>query len=178
VRTLDVIRALLKDVAGGHRLTEGEAESLMGAAGRDVWAIAACADQVREERVGQAVTYVRNQNINVTNICVNACGFCGFSRKQGDPDAYFFDKAVVQGKATRARERRVTEICTVSGLHPDFTADSYVNILTWIREAAPGMHLHGRDGGAPEGGRARVHVRDRGRDPGGSCQVSNLPGED
>ena len=114
----------------------------MGATGRDIWAIAACADQAREERAGQAVTYVRNQNINVTNICVNACGFCGFSRKQGDPDAYFFDKDIVQGKAAKARERNVTEICTVSGLHPDFTADSYVDILTWIREAAPGIHLH------------------------------------
>jgi FO synthase subunit 2 len=48
----------------------------------------------------------------------------------------------VQAKAGRTKERRVTEICTVSGLHPDFTADSYADILRWIREAAPGIHLH------------------------------------
>jgi FO synthase subunit 2 len=142
MKPLDGIRTLLRDVAGGHRLTEGEAGRLMGATGREVWEIAACADRIREEKVGQTVTYVRNQNVNVTNICVNACGFCGFSRKQGDPDAYFFDRAAVQEKAAKARGRRVTEICTVSGLHPDFTADSYVDILTWIREAAPGIHLH------------------------------------
>jgi len=136
------IRVLLRDVAGGHRLTEGEALRLMGATGRDVWAVAECADRLREERVGEAVTYVRNQNLNVTNICVNSCGFCGFSRKKGDPDTYFLDKAAVQEKAARTKERRVTEICTVSGLHPDFTAESYVGILRWIREAAPGIHLH------------------------------------
>ncbi|HUK38375.1 MAG TPA: 5-amino-6-(D-ribitylamino)uracil--L-tyrosine 4-hydroxyphenyl transferase CofH [Methanomicrobiales archaeon] len=136
------IRTLLRDVSGGHRLTEGEAARLFEATGRDVWAIAGCADLMRQERVGDAVTFVRNQNINVTNICVNACGFCGFSRKEGDPDAYFFDRAKVQEKAAKARERNVTEICTVSGLHPDFTGDSYVDILTWIREAAPGIHLH------------------------------------
>jgi FO synthase subunit 2 len=73
---------------------------------------------------------------------VNACGFCGFSRKRGDPDAYFLDRASVRKKAARARERNVTEICTVSGLHPDFTADSYIDILTCIRETAPGIHLH------------------------------------
>jgi FO synthase subunit 2 len=129
-------------VAGGHRLTEEEGLQLFGATGRDVWLIADCADRAREERVGNAVTYVRNQNINVTNICVNACGFCGFSRKPGDPDAYFLDRAAIQGKAAKARDRKVTEICTVSGLHPDFCADSYVDILTWIREAAPGIHLH------------------------------------
>ena len=142
MRALAGFRALLRDVAGGHRLTEEEAGRLMEATGRDVWAIAACADQVREEKVGQAVTYVRNQNINVTNICVNACGFCGFSRKEGDPDAYFFGKDVVQEKAAKAVGRKVTEICTVSGLHPDFTAGSYVDILTWLHEAAPGVHLH------------------------------------
>jgi FO synthase subunit 2 len=136
------IRSLLSDVAGGHRLTEEEALRLMGATGRDVWEIADCADRMREEKVGRAVTYVRNQNLNVTNICVNACGFCGFSRKVGDPDAYFLEREAVQAKAARAKERNVTEICTVSGLHPDFTANSYVDILTWIREAAPGIHLH------------------------------------
>jgi 5-amino-6-(D-ribitylamino)uracil---L-tyrosine 4-hydroxyphenyl transferase len=136
------IRVLLRDVAGGHRLTEGEALRLMGTTGRDIWTIAECADRLREERVGEAVTYVRNQNLNVTNICVNSCGFCGFSRKKGDPDAYFLEEAAVREKAARAKERGVTEICTVSGLHPDFTADSYVDILTWIREAAPGIHLH------------------------------------
>jgi FO synthase subunit 2 len=142
VRVLAGIRALLRDVAGGHRLTKEEAGLLMGATGRDIWAIAACADRMRKERVGDAVTYVRNQNLNVTNICVNACGFCGFSRKRWDPDAYLLDRRAVQEKAARARERKVTEICTVSALHPDFNADSYVGILTWIQEAAPGIHLH------------------------------------
>ena len=136
------IRTLLRDLSGGHRLTDEEALRLMNATGRDVWAIADCADRAREERVGDAVTYVRNQNINVTNICVNSCGFCGFSRKDGDRDAYFLDRAASREKAGMARERGVTEICTVSGLHPAFDADSYVDILSWIRESAPGIHLH------------------------------------
>ena len=142
MKVLAGIRVLLRDVAGGHRLTEGEALRLMGATGREVWAVSECADRLREERVGEAVTYVRNQNLNVTNICVNSCGFCGFSRKRGDPDAYFLGEDAVREKAGKARERRVTEICTVSGLHPDFNADSYVDILTWIRGSAPGVHLH------------------------------------
>ena len=96
-----MIRALLRDVAGGHRLTEEEAGHLMGATGRDVWKIASCADLVREERVGQAVTYVRNQNINVTNICVNACGFCGFSRKRGIPMPTSSTRLLSRGRLQR-----------------------------------------------------------------------------
>jgi len=137
-----VLHRLLDDVLGGHRLTEEEAASLLQVRDRGVFAIAAAADALREEKVGDTVTYVRNQNLNVTNICINACGFCGFSRKQGDPDAYFYGRETIQKKAAQARERGATEICTVSGLHPHFTADSYVDLIGWIREAAPHVHIH------------------------------------
>jgi len=136
------LRTLLSDVKAGHRLDEDEAVSLFKTRDRQVWDIAAAADEVREERAGNAVTYVRNQNINVTNLCVNSCGFCGYSKKPGDPGIYFHDKAAIQKKVALARERDVTEICSVSGLHPDFSAQSYIDVYRWIREAAPGVHLH------------------------------------
>jgi FO synthase subunit 2 len=133
---------LLTDVEGGHRLTEEEALALLTVNGRDVWEVAKFADQRREERVGNVVTYVRNQNINVTNLCVNACGFCGFSRKPGDPGVFYYKKEEIQEKAALAKRRGVTEICTVSGLHPDFTAQSYLDIYTWIKEVIPKAHIH------------------------------------
>ncbi len=136
------LQELLSDTLAGHRLTEEEAVRLFATRDRDVWAIAAAADELREERVGDVVTYVRNQNINVTNLCVNACGFCGFSRKPGDPDVYRYDETVVRKKAGEARERNVTEICTVSGLHPGFDAQSYIDIYSWIRDEAPAVHIH------------------------------------
>jgi len=133
---------LLDDVKNGHRLTTDEALRLFRAQDRQVWEIAAAADVMRERRAGDAVTYVRNQNINVTNLCVNACGFCGYSKKPGETGVYFHDRAEIQKKAAQARERGVSEICTVSGLHPDFTAQSYADVYRWIREAAPDVHLH------------------------------------
>jgi FO synthase subunit 2 len=138
-RTLSV---LLEDVKGGHRLSGKEALLLFRTRGRQVWEIATAADQVREERVGNAVTYVRNQNINVTNLCVNACGFCGYSKKPGDEGIYFHDEREIRKKAALAYKRGVSEICTVSGLHPGFTAQSYTDVYRWICEAAPGVHLH------------------------------------
>jgi len=136
------IRTLLKDVKGGHRMSEKEATGLFSVNDRQVWEIAAAADEMRKERAGDAVTYVRNQNINVTNLCVNACGFCGYSKKPGDEGIYFHNKAEIQKKAAQAHGRGVSEICTVSGLHPDFTAQSYIDVYRWICEAAPGIHLH------------------------------------
>ena len=136
------LSVLLDDVKGGHRLSGKEALMLFKIRGRQVWEIATAADEVREERAGRAVTYVRNQNINVTNLCVNACGFCGFSKKAGDDGIYFHGREEIQRKAALAKKRKVTEICTVSGLHPDFTAKSYTDVYRWICEAAPGVHLH------------------------------------
>lgn len=139
---MDPLHTILKQALGGSRLTEDEAKVLFSAKGRDLWDVAAAADKVREEEAGEAVTYIRNQNINVTNVCVNACGFCGYSKKPGDAGSYYYTKEQVQEKVRLARSRGVSEICTVSGLHPDFDAESYAAIYRWIREAFPGVHIH------------------------------------
>jgi len=136
------LRTVLSDAAGGHRISEQDALALFGTRGRDLWKIVAAADEKRENIVGDAVTYVRNQNINVTNLCVNACGFCGYSKKPGDEGIYFHDESVIREKARLAKSRGVSEICTVSGLHPAFTAQSYIDVYRWICEEAPGVHLH------------------------------------
>jgi len=133
---------ILDDVLAGHVMSEEEALILLTTKDRGIFAIAEAADMLRAERCGDAVTYVRNQNINITNCCVNACGFCGFRRDPGDADAIFYPDEVIRGKVQEAQERGVTEICTVSGLHPDFTADSYTGIIRLIREEAPEVHIH------------------------------------
>jgi len=133
---------LLSDAVAGHRIGEEDARALFGIRGRDLWKVVAAADEKREIVAGDAVTYVRNQNINVTNLCVNTCGFCGFSKKPGDEGIYFHNEATIREKAALAKSRKVSEICTVSGLHPAFTAQSYIDVYRWICESAPGVHLH------------------------------------
>jgi len=139
---MTTIPELLADTLAGHRLTEGEAALLLKARGRDVWAITTAADEMRELRAGDIVTFVRNQNLHVTNICKNLCGFCGFGRKTTDPGAYCHDKDGIQAQARLAYERNVTEICLLSGVHPEFTLDTFIDLLHWVHEAAPGVHIH------------------------------------
>jgi 5-amino-6-(D-ribitylamino)uracil---L-tyrosine 4-hydroxyphenyl transferase len=136
------ISRLLSDVLGGHRLTESEATRLLKTKDRDCHLIASAADEMRERRSGNVVTYVRNQNLHVTNICKNLCGFCGFGRSADDNGAYCNDKSAIQEKARLALKREVTEICLLSGVHPDFSIDTYCEILSWVREIGPDIHLH------------------------------------
>jgi FO synthase subunit 2 len=133
---------LLKDVAGGYRLSEEEAVRLVRARDSSLFEILAAADRVREERAGPVVSYVRNQNIHITNICKNLCGFCGFGRKAGDEGAYCDDRETILKKTRLALERRVTEICLLSGVHPDFTEETYIELIASVREAAPDVHIH------------------------------------
>ncbi len=39
-------------------------------------------------------------------------------------------------------ERGVTEICLLSGVHPDFTIDTYCDLISWVHEIGPNIHLH------------------------------------
>lgn len=136
------LRILLDDVLEGHRMTAAEAENLMKINDRRIWDIAKAADEMRERRAGNNVTYVRNQNIHITNICRNLCNFCAFGRPKSDSDAYLYGEEFVREAAKLAKKRNVTEICLLSGVHPDFTTDSYENILHWIIEEYPGVDIH------------------------------------
>ena len=86
------LSTLLEDARGGYRLSDDDARQLFLVNDRRIWQIAAVADERRERVNGPVVTYVRNQNINVTNYCINSCGFCGFSKKQGRRGLFLFSR--------------------------------------------------------------------------------------
>jgi len=133
---------LLHDIREGHRMTETEAEALLNLRGREVFSVLEASDYMREKKAGNTISYVRNQNIHITNICKNLCGFCGFGKSPGDEGAYCNDREEIEKKVALAMEREVTEICLLSGVHPDFTIESYEDILGWVTSAAPGVHIH------------------------------------
>ncbi len=139
---MTTVSTLLSDKLDGHRLTEDEAVALLKTQGREIARITEAADELRERKVGDVVTYVRNQNLHVTNICKNLCGFCGFGRKATDAGAYCHDREGIQAQARLAHKRGVTEICLLSGVHPEFTLDTFTDLIHWVHEAAPGVHVH------------------------------------
>ena len=136
------LQTLLSDTLAGHRLTPEEGAFLLSVTGRDLHHLFAAADEMREKKVGNTVTFVRNQNVHITNICKNLCGFCGFGRKKSDSDAYLFGKDEVQAQVREAKARGVTEICFLSGVHPDFRLKNYLSFLEWAHEVFPDVHIH------------------------------------
>ncbi|MDO5846001.1 MAG: 5-amino-6-(D-ribitylamino)uracil--L-tyrosine 4-hydroxyphenyl transferase CofH [Methanocorpusculum sp.] len=134
---------IVSDVLGGARMSEAEAAFLFGLKDRSIWRVAEAADEMRERKAGKVVTYVRNMNIHLTNICKNCCGLCAFGRKPTDPDAFCFSDEEFRERSRDALLKNVTEVCYLAGIHPGFTLERYERIVRMFHEEIPGVHVHG-----------------------------------
>jgi FO synthase len=141
------VREVLQGVTSGERVYADELAILFAARGREVAAIADVADELRSSANGDDVTFVRNRNINYTNVCTYKCTFCGFSKGplslnlRGRP--YLLDDEEIVARVVEAASRGASEVCLQGGIHPDFDGDYYVRVTELVKQAVPTMHVHG-----------------------------------
>src|SRR5215207_10666660 len=100
------------------------------------------ADDLRRALAGDTVTFVVNRNINVSNVCVVGCAFCGFGQGRRSPDAYQHDEAELRARVREAVAYGAIEICMQSGIHPDWSIADYERWLRIVKDEAPDIHLH------------------------------------
>jgi FO synthase len=137
---------VLAGVAAGQEVGEDEIVTLFSARGSVVRAVAALADQIRAEVVGDTVTYVINRNINYTNVCTFKCKFCAFSKGplslnlRGAP--YLLDLDEVSRRVAEAEEQGATEVCLQGGIHPNFDGDYYIDVIRAVRAGSDRIHIH------------------------------------
>jgi len=138
---------VLASVAAGHEVDEDQIVTLFGARGPEVRAVAAMADRLRHELVGDEVTFVANRNINYTNVCTFKCRFCAFSKGplslnlRGTP--YLLELSEITDRVREAELAGATEVCLQGGIHPKFDGDYYLEVIRAVREASPTIHIHG-----------------------------------
>ncbi len=126
----------------GHELTFEQGLLLAKTEAADLDALISCANALRRETVGDAITYVVNRNINFTNVCFVGCSFCGFGKGPGAPDAYSLSVDDVVRKAREAWDTGATEVCIQGGLPRDLDGFFYRDILRAIKQAIPAIHVH------------------------------------
>jgi FO synthase len=140
------VHEVLAGVLDGQEVGEDEIVTLFRARGPEVVAVAALADELRREAVGDAVTFVVNRNINYTNICTFKCRFCAFSKGplslnlRGSP--YLLGLEEITERVVQAEARGATEVCLQGGIHPDFDGEYYIEVLKAVRAASEKMHIH------------------------------------
>ena len=97
------LRGAERDPAG---ISDAQALALLDADGPELDALAALADGLRRDAVGDDITYVVNRNINFTNVCYTGCRFCAFAQRRTDADAYTLSLAQVGDRAEQAWQGR------------------------------------------------------------------------
>jgi FO synthase len=138
---------VLTGIESGEQPGFDELLTLFKARGSDVAHVAAVADTMRSNLVGDAVSFVKNRNINYTNVCTFKCRFCGFSKGpmslnlRGNP--YLLTLEQMQERVLEALDQGATEVCLQGGIHPDFDGEYYIDVTKAVRAVAPDIHIHG-----------------------------------
>ncbi|HUL00181.1 MAG TPA: aminofutalosine synthase MqnE [Nitrospirota bacterium] len=132
------IEKIKEKVFSNRRLTRADGIALFRS--NDLLLLGRMASHVAHKKNGDRVFFVRNMHINPTNICVNRCKFCAFSKTKGDPGAYAMSIEDILRKA-RTAQKGVSEFHIVSGLHPDLPFSWYLDMLRALRKEFPKIHL-------------------------------------
>jgi aminodeoxyfutalosine synthase len=107
----------------------------------DLFTLGQLAQQTARGKNGNACYYSINLHIHYTNICVNGCRFCGFSRTAEAADAYVLTAEEVAAQAEEAWGGGATEVHIVGGIHPELPLHYYLEMVGKIHQKCPGLHV-------------------------------------
>jgi aminodeoxyfutalosine synthase len=133
------LAAIREKVEAGVRLSVEDGLALE--ATDDLFELGALANLVRERYNGNFGYYNVNTHINPTNVCVYTCDFCAFRADLDEPKAYVMDRDQIVERARQASARGATELHIVGGLHHKLPFQYYVDVVKWIKETAPEIHV-------------------------------------
>jgi FO synthase len=146
----DAVSVTLQEIVSrcsvGGDVTEPDITRLFEARGEEFAYVVRAADTLRRKVNGDTVNYVVNRNINYTNVCYFKCQFCAFSKGKHSEDLrgrpYDISGEEIAGRCMEAWARGATEVCMQGGIHPDYTGQTYLDILHTVRASSPDMHVH------------------------------------
>ncbi len=107
----------------------------------DLPTLGALAEMVTLRKQSSRAYYSINRHINYSNICQFNCCFCGFSRRETQPDAYTRNIAEITEIVRQAIVSGVTEVHIVGGVHPQLSLSYYTDMLTAIRRLSATLHI-------------------------------------
>src|SRR5260370_2491831 len=133
------LRDLHEKVAEGERMSEADALGLFET--KDLNALGAIADLLRQRKNGNRASYIINRYINYSNYCILSCQFCSFAKKKRDANGFQHSVAEIVQKAREALAIGVTELHIVGGLHPSLPFSYYTDMLKALRDLDARLQL-------------------------------------
>ncbi len=140
------VRDIVRRCRETGQLTEADVTRLFNTRGMEFSFVVAQADELRQQVNGDTVSYVVNRNINYTNVCYFKCQFCAFSKGKQSENLrgrpYDITGEDIAARCVEAWERGATEVCMQGGIHPDYTGQTYLDIVHTVRSVTPELHIH------------------------------------
>ena len=133
------LRDIYDKVVAGERISEADALRLFES--KDLNALGAIADFVRQKKVGNRASFIINRYINYSNYCILSCQFCSFARKKRDADGFQLSIEEIVAKAREALKIGITELHIVGGLHPSLPFSYYTDMLRALKNLDSRLQL-------------------------------------
>ena len=133
------LRDIYDKVVASERITDADALRLFES--KDLNAVGAIADFVRQRKVGGRASYIINRYVNYSNYCILSCQFCAFARKKRDADGFQHTVEEVVTKAREALGIGITEMHIVGGLHPSLPFSYYTDMLRALKQLDARLQL-------------------------------------
>jgi len=122
-------------VMADHRLSRDDGLRMFQT--NDLLTLGFLANLVRERFHGEKTYWVYNQHINYSNVCVNGCRFCAYSRRQGEEGGFVLTVDQVLHKVKERLNEPIREIHVVGGCHPDLPFSYYVDLVREVKKVRP-----------------------------------------
>jgi aminodeoxyfutalosine synthase len=158
------LRDIYDKVVAGERISDADALRLFES--KDLNAVGAIADFVRQRKVGNRASFIINRYINYSNYCILSCQFCSFARKKRDADGFQLSIEEIVAKAREALKIGITELHIVGGLHPSLPFSYYTDMLKALSAlnraadvSSAELNEAGGDGSAGATPAARLHLK-------------------
>ena len=132
-------------VLRGERLTREDGNALFNC--HELSWLGSLADEIRKKICGDIVYYNVNCHVNLTNICSARCKFCAFGRDENSSGAYAMTiEQVINLINDALKDPNMSGLHVVSGLHPTWKFENYLEILKTVHEKFPELYIKGFTG--------------------------------
>jgi aminodeoxyfutalosine synthase len=133
------LKKIAKKVAEGKRIDTSDCLVLYQS--NNLGFIGFLSDFVRIRQNGDYAYFNKNFHIEPTNICIYHCRFCSYSRKVNEPGSWECSLSDMEQTASHYKNKDVTEVHIVGGVHPQYDITYYAEMIRRIRALLPNIHI-------------------------------------
>ncbi len=131
---------LYQKIYRGDRITPSEAVDLFS---WDIIDLGKAGDMRRKMAFPKdTVGFIIDRIINFTNICEAACSFCAFHARANMMPPYELRMEDIFSKIEELVDAGGTQVMLQGGLHPDYTLDTYIDMVSAVKQRFPDIYLH------------------------------------